>query len=240
MRRTLVIMAKAPIPGEVKTQLCPPLAAQSAALLHESFIRDAVEKAASVPDAEVVVAYSPRGTVRFFREIAPKADHYLCQRGSCISERISSCFERLADSQRSVVVMGADSPTLPARCLEIAFSLLDTGQADAVFGPTSSGGCYLVGLRSHHHELFGDVVWSGPNVARSSVRKAADMGLRTHPPAGVVRRRPPGRSGPPPRGTPRPHGGQAPLCPPHPRAHAFVRRARPALSPPRSPASRTD
>lgn len=180
MRRTLVIMAKAPIPGEVKTQLCPPLAAQSAALLHESFIRDAVEKAVSVPDAEVVVAYSPRGTVRFFREIAPKADHYLCQRGSCISERISSCFERLADSQRSVVVMGADSPTLPARCLEIAFSLLDTGQADAVFGPTSSGGCYLVGLRSHHHELFGDVVWSGPNVARSSVRKAADMGLRTH------------------------------------------------------------
>ena len=180
MRRTLVIMAKAPIVGKVKTRLCPPLGAQSAALLHESFIRDAFEKASSVPDAETVMAYGPRGTASFFRETACDADGYILQRGSHLGERISNCFDRLSERGRSVVVMGADSPTLPARCLELAFDVLDTGRADTVLGPTSGGGFYLVGLLSPQPKLFGDVVWSGPNVAAASVEKAKELGLRMH------------------------------------------------------------
>ena len=180
MRRTLVIMAKAPIPGQVKTQLCPPLGERSAALLYESFIRDTIEKASSVPDAEVVVAYTPRGTVSYFHETAPNADRYLLQKGSGLGERMSSCFERLSDSRRSVVITGADSPTLPARCLELAFDVLDTDRADVVFGPASDGRCYLVGLRAPAPDLFEDVIWTGPNAASSSARRARQMGLRVH------------------------------------------------------------
>jgi hypothetical protein len=153
---------------------------QSAALLHESFIRDAVEKASTVPDAQTVVAYGPRGTASFFHETACDVDAYMLQRGSGLGERLSNCFDRLTERGSSVVVMGADSPTLPARCLELAFDVLDTERADAVLGPTSGGGFYLVGLRSPQPKLFGDVVWSGPNVATSSAEKAKELGLRMH------------------------------------------------------------
>lgn len=173
-------MAKAPIVGKVKTDLCPPLGARSAALLHESFIRDAVEKASTVPDAEVVIAYTPRGTTPYFREVAPEADRYLLQKGNTPGERLSHCFERLSEPGRSVVVMSADSPTLPARCLEMAFGVLDTGRADAVIGPASERGYYLVGMRSHAPELLEKVVWSGPNAATSCAARARDLGLRVH------------------------------------------------------------
>lgn len=173
-------MAKAPIVGKVKTGLCPPLGPQSAAMLHESFIRDAVEKASTVPDAEVVVAYSPRGTAPYFREITPGADRYLFLRGDTPGERLSHCFEHLCGPDSSVIVMGSDAPTLPLRCIEMAFGVLDTGRADAVIGPASERGYYLVGLRSPVKELFEDVVWSGPNAIPGSASRARQMGLRVH------------------------------------------------------------
>ena len=179
MRRILAVMAKAPIPGGVKTRLCPLLGSEGAARLHECFVLDAVEKASSVPNAEVVVAYTPRGTLPLFRGAAPDLGRYFLQRGRNLGERMSYCFERLCGPGRAVVVMGADSPTLPARCLELAFDVLATGSADAVFGPASDGGYYLIGLLSAQPELFQGIAWGTSSVLDASLSRAKELGLRS-------------------------------------------------------------
>lgn len=176
MRRTLAVMAKAPIPAAVKTRLCPPLSLPIAARLHEQFILDVFEKASMVPDAELVVCYTPAAALSFFREAAPDAAGYILQKGENIGERMSHCFELLCEPGRSVAVIGTDSPTLPARYLELAFDVLTSGQVGVVFGP-SGGGCYLVGANSHCPELFRDIGRSSEEILEQSVERAAGLGL---------------------------------------------------------------
>lgn len=177
MRRTLVVMAKAPIPGEVKTRLCPPLGGRQCAQLHECFVLDALEKAAAVPDAELVISYAPAGTLSFFREAAPDARGYLLQKGKDLGKRLWHCLERVCEPGTAVVVMGADSPTLPVRCLELAFDALASGRVDVVFGPAGDGGYYLIGMTFPYPELFEGVNWSTPEVLEKSIERTAELGL---------------------------------------------------------------
>ncbi len=177
MRRTLVVMAKAPIPGEVKTRLCPPLDGRQCAQLHESFVLDTLEKASAVPDAELVISYAPAGMLSFFREAAPDADGYLLQKGKDLGKRLWHCLERVCEPGRAVVVIGADSPTLPVRCLELAFDALASGRVDVVLGPVSDGGYYLIGMTFPYPELFEGINWSTPEVLDKSIERTAELGL---------------------------------------------------------------
>ncbi len=132
-----------------------------------------------MPDAEIVVAYTPGGTLAFFRGAAPDVRRYVLQAGSDLGERMSYCFERLCGSNQAVVVVGTDLPTLPARCIELAFDVLATGSADAVFGPASDGGYYLIGLLSPEPRLFQGIEWSAASVLHASLRQARELKLRT-------------------------------------------------------------
>lgn len=177
MRRTLVVMAKAPIPGEVKTRLCPPLDPQTAAPLHECFVLDVLEKASAVPDVELVISYTPAGSRTFFQNAAPHAAGFLLQKGRDAGEQMGRCFRRLCQPGRAVVIIGTDCPTLPARGLELAFDALASGGVDFVIGPLSDGGCYLVGMTSLHPELFADMDWNATDVPEKSIEHAAELGL---------------------------------------------------------------
>jgi len=70
-RVALMIMAKAPQPGAVKTRLCPPLDAHHAARLYECFLRDKIEAVRSIDGTQPAIAYTPSGAERLFRELAP-------------------------------------------------------------------------------------------------------------------------------------------------------------------------
>jgi rSAM/selenodomain-associated transferase 1 len=177
MRRTIVVMAKAPIPGRVKTRLCPPLDLRTAARLHESFVLDVLEKAAAIPDTELVISYAPRGGLAYFRDAAPGARAYLLQEGRTLGGRMSRCFETLCEPGRAVALIGTDVPTLPARCLELAFDALASSLVDVVFGPASDGGYYSVAMTSVHPGLFQGISWTTPEVLAQSIEKAAELDL---------------------------------------------------------------
>lgn len=170
-------MAKAPIPGEVKTRLCPPLDLQTAARLHECFVLDVLEKASAVPDSELVVSYTPAGACSFFKIAAPEAARYMLQEGTDMRRRIAHCFRRLCEPERAVVIMGSDCPTLPALGLELAFDALASGRVNVVLGPSSNGGCYMIGMTSLHPKLFENMDWTSPDVVQKAVERAAELGL---------------------------------------------------------------
>ena len=180
MRPVCILMVKAPRAGAVKTRLSPPLSPAQAASLAACFARDALASIRrAVPD--VIVAYAPADGRAQLETLFPHDDlHWLEQRGDGLGARIESAAAHAdALGYGPVVLVGADSPTLPASFVARAVASLAAGEADIALGPTEDGGYYLVGLRRPAAGLFRNVEWSTPLVFRQTADNAARAGLRT-------------------------------------------------------------
>ncbi len=173
MPNALVIVAKAPVVGQVKTRLCPPLSAAEATELFRCFLVDTVARACMVPDMQVCLAFTPADSEALFRALLSFPLRYLPQRGNGLGERLVNIFaDLLHDGFTRVIIMDSDSPTLPTAYLQEAFALLGDPGNDAVFGPCSDGGYYLVGTRAVHRGLFENITWSTAAVLRETLAQA--------------------------------------------------------------------
>lgn len=155
-------MAKAPTAGAVKTRLQPHLTADSAAALAECFLLDTINKAESVKNQLLIVAYSPAAEREYFAgRFGNRKIVLIEQKGNDLGEKMLSAFEFAfaRNPDATVVMLGADSPTLPADFVEQAFEFLETN-SEAVLGPAADGGFYLIGLRKPDKRIFEFVRWS--------------------------------------------------------------------------------
>jgi uncharacterized protein len=150
--RTLVIMAKAPRPGRVKTRLTPSLPLQAITAFYRCLLDDTVALAQSLGDVEVAVM-CPASDVDELGCIVGDGMRVVAQKGEGLAAGLTSVFAQFASagSQR-VVAFNSDSPHLPASVLESAFEALLA--FDIVVGPTQDGGYYLVGAKATHPALF--------------------------------------------------------------------------------------
>lgn len=164
MPRTIIIMAKIPFAGSVKTRLQPFLSPEQCAELAAAFLRDTVKKAQTVC-INTILAYSPAVETNLLNEILPLDLLSIKQTGADLGERMSNAFdfvfERNSDS--AVVMIGTDSPTFPCEYIEQAFNFLESN-SDAVLGKSADGGFYLIGLRNSAPHIFADVKWSSAEV----------------------------------------------------------------------------
>ncbi len=180
----LVIFAKAPIPGQVKTRLCPPLTPDEAATLHGSFVLDTLERT-KVAAAKLklpidrYLACAPSVTHVFFKIMEERQGVKLIdQVGDDLGTRMNQAFQTVfAHGYRQVVLMGTDVPTLPLDHFKQALTSLEN--QDLVLGPAIDGGYYLIGLKRMAAELFADIPWSTDQVLRLTQEKAARIGLKT-------------------------------------------------------------
>jgi uncharacterized protein len=179
-RPVCIVMVKAPRAGAVKTRLAPPLSAAEAAALAGCFARDTLACVSSVV-RQVIVAYAPADGRAALEALLPAGNLlWLEQRGAGLGERLESAAAHAAAlGHGPVIIVGADSPTLPPSFVERAVGALDAGEADVALGPTEDGGYYLVGLRREAGGLFRDVAWSTPLAYRQTADNAARAGLRT-------------------------------------------------------------
>ena len=172
MKSALVMFAKTPLPGLVKTRLTPPLSAEEGADLYRCMLLDTIARSSSLP-VDAYIAYE--GDQLFFREQAPGVSLFP-QQGENLGTRLEMAFEKLtALGYRARVVIGTDAPDLPLSFLEEAFRLLEAGR-EVVFGPAEDGGYYLVGLSCASGTLFREIPWSGPEVLARSLERAAEDG----------------------------------------------------------------
>lgn len=178
MSSALAIFAKAPIVGQVKTRLCPPLSPEEATELYRCFLLDSVERACRLAAVDVYLAFTPTGSEPLFRQVLPFPVRYVPQRGASLGEREANVFADLLQvGYAHVVIVGSDIPTLPLTHLQQAFSLLTESQLDVVIGPSTDGGYYLLGARRLHHALFANIHWSTPTVFEETVAQARRAGL---------------------------------------------------------------
>lgn len=174
--RVLMIFARLPQPGKVKTRLSPPLSLKECAALYGCMLEDLLERL-SLPNIRRILFYDDEAGVReWFEERWPGLELHP-QRGGDLGVRMESAFgELFGEGCGSVVIVGSDSPDLPLSFIEEAFRLLEEG-ADAVFGPSDDGGYYLLGLREQRRELFSGIPWSSPETLVRSLERGREAGL---------------------------------------------------------------
>ncbi len=173
LANALVIFAKWPVPGQVKTRLCPPLQPEQAAELARCFLVDTVERVCSLKDVQVWLAFTPSDTEALFRELLPSSVRYLPQRGKDLGERELNVFvDLLGKGAACVAIMGSDIPSVPLASLQAAFALLKSPGCDVVFGPSRDGGYYFVGAKAVQPPLFENIEWSTEKVMEQTLRQA--------------------------------------------------------------------
>ena len=150
--RVLVIMAKAPRPGTVKTRLAPRLPLQAATAFYCCLLGDTLALVRSMGGVEIAIM-CPASDVNELACLAGQRTRVVAQKGEGLAAGLTSVFAHFAQGdQRRIIAFNSDSPHLPRSVLEEAFESLVAH--DMVVGPTQDGGYYLVGAKASHPTLF--------------------------------------------------------------------------------------
>jgi rSAM/selenodomain-associated transferase 1 len=168
----LGMFAKLWQPGQVKTRLAATLGPARAAAVQRLFLLTLAARFAGVADERVLV-FAPASAEPAFRAVVAGAWRLAPQAEGDLGARMRRFFDdNLARAQR-VVLIGSDSPDLPAEHLKEAFGSLES--RDVVLGPAADGGYYLVGAARRVPPIFDDIAWSTPEVwAQTMARLQAD------------------------------------------------------------------
>src|SRR5260221_8739938 len=150
--RTLVIMAKAPKPGMVKTRLTESLPSPAVTALYRCLLEDTLALATSLTSVDVAVM-CPESDQDELAHILGNTVQVVAQKGEGLAAGLTSVFRHFtAAGRQHVIAFNSDSPHLARPVLESAFEILATH--DVVVGPTHDGGYYLVGAKAVHPTLF--------------------------------------------------------------------------------------
>ncbi|MFJ6352828.1 TIGR04282 family arsenosugar biosynthesis glycosyltransferase [Streptomyces sp. NPDC054835] len=165
---SLLVIAKEPVPGRVKTRLTPPFTAREAAALAEAALTDTLAVAAATPaDRHVLVLDGAPGPW------LPPGFEVVPQSGGCLDERLAHAF---AACRGPALLIGMDTPQATPELLAPA---LDFDTCDAWFGPAADGGFWALGLADPDPDLLLGVPMSVPETGDVQYRRLRAAGLRT-------------------------------------------------------------
>ena len=175
----LVVVAKAPVPGEVKTRLYPKLTIDEATDLYRCFLQDRIKEIGRLTEIDLAISYTPEESKEYFSRFITNGFHLFPQRGKNLGERLSNIFkDKLADKYDAVSIIDSDTPDLPRYIVQQSFQLLMSNGVDAVFGPCDDGGYYLVAMRRPQPDLFQHIPWSTEAVLAATLERANAIGLK--------------------------------------------------------------
>lgn len=178
LKPALAVMGRAPVPGRVKTRLCPPLDPEQAAGFYECVMRDVLDELAPSTRWDTWLSYAERSR-DYFRQLPDRGVALLPQRGASLGERMHAVFVDLCHvGYRQVILVGSDIPTLKASSVRKACDFLQQGRSDVVLGPADDGGYYLIGLGRPEQRLFSGIAWSTASVLEQTLTRARQLELR--------------------------------------------------------------
>ncbi len=161
-QNALIVFAKPPVAGRVKTRLTELLTEREAAALYEAFLRDALAQYLHF-DADVRL-YVAGATEPLAAPVVPTAVSVFRQCGDGLGARMARAFRETFDAGYGrIVIIGTDHPTLPSGYLEAASEALEQPGADSI-GPSADGGYYLLGMNRWYPQLFEAMTYSHAEV----------------------------------------------------------------------------
>jgi len=175
----LLVFAKTPQPGKVKTRLLAAVPAEVAAALHEACIADTLRLVLKMRGCDVFL-FAAGGT-SYFRRLVKKQKsgarvRVLPQRGTDLGARMENAFRKyFSMGYRKVVVIGTDTPWMGTERLRRAFAELKAN--DVAIGPAEDGGYYLLGMRKMVPSIFRGIPWSTERVLKLTLKKIVALRL---------------------------------------------------------------
>jgi uncharacterized protein len=168
----MMVIAKTPVVGRVKTRLCPPLSLEQACDVAWACLLDTLDIAALVPASRHVLVLDGEPG-----KWIPERFEVLAQRGDGLAERLAAAF---ADVNDAGVVIAMDTPQVSAEHLSAGLTALDAG-ADAVLGLAADGGYWMIGLRRDVDPVavFNNVPMSTSETGQAQRSQLEALGLRT-------------------------------------------------------------
>jgi hypothetical protein len=179
MNKSLIIFAREPLPGRVKTRLAQVIGDQAATDFYAAMLEDTLEQASRLASVQPLMFWSLENSRMPILKHYPQLPMY-AQQGNDLGERMATAFEQVFNNNCSpCCIIGTDSPDLPSKYVLQAFEQLERNETDVVFGPAEDGGYYLIGLRQNCPGLFDSIPWSTSLVLEKNLRQAKRLGLRT-------------------------------------------------------------
>jgi hypothetical protein len=172
---TLLVIAKEPAPGRVKTRLCPPCSRGQAAALAAAALRDTLDVVARTPAVRRVLVFDGHRGERW----CPPGFELIPQRGGGLAERLACAF---VDVGEPALLVGMDTPQLTRALLVDGIDALARPDVDAVLGPAEDGGYWSVGLKRAQAAaaVFAGIPMSEPWTCAAQRARLDRLGLRTH------------------------------------------------------------
>src|ERR1700728_3413998 len=170
----VIVIAEAPAPDRVDDWLSPPLPPQQAALVAEAALADTLDVVAAAPVTRRVLALDGAPG-----DWLPVGFRVFGQRGGGLDERLAAAFaDAYAVAPLPMVLIGTDTPQVTVDMLADAVASLESGEADAVFGPSTDGGFWLLGLRRPDRSLLAGVPMADQDPGRVLLERLDGAGLR--------------------------------------------------------------
>jgi rSAM/selenodomain-associated transferase 1 len=167
---TVVVMAKEPVPGRVKTRLCPPCTTEEAATLASAALEDTMQAVGATSCTTRVLALDGC--------LAPWARpgwSLLPQTGGDLAARLGAAAGSVAAPS---LLIGMDTPQVTPAMLDDACTRLQAPGVDAVLGLADDGGYWAIGFRARRPGAFDGVAMSTPDTGRQQLTRLEDLGLR--------------------------------------------------------------
>jgi len=173
--RKLVIMAKAPRPGSVRTRLAKTLPLPAVTELYLCLLNDTIALAHALDRVDGALM-CPAYDVEDLSRAVAQAVRSVPQTGQGLTAGLASVFAHSTyPGHQRVIAFNSDSPHLPASVLDSAFDLLKT--RDLVVGPTHDGGYYLVGAKAPHPGLFSNDGMGTANALQALLTRALELSV---------------------------------------------------------------
>lgn len=189
--RALVVLAREPEEGKVKSRLNRDLSTHDTFELYQAFVLDTLQMVLSAEAGHLYIACLANGPKTHLNELIQNLSAELKgkkreslkeklvlidQKGKHLGERLDKTFRQVFhEGYKEVVVIGIDSPSLPKKSLDRAFKILH--KKDVVLGPTLDGSYYLIGLKRPCPALFEGIPWETGMVYKETVGRLQKLGL---------------------------------------------------------------
>ncbi len=165
IKGALLVFTRAPVPGQTKTRLIPLLGAQGAAEFHETVLSETLANAKASMFETVEIWCEPDINHPFLQQCSLNFSCALTvQHGNNLGEKMHNATNETLATYNFVVLIGCDCPAISTDILNQSYQALSNGK-DAVLGPSSDGGYYLIGLKKPNPDIFQDMSWGEGDVA---------------------------------------------------------------------------
>jgi len=179
MRRdVLILFAKLPQAGEVKTRLGRSIGMENAANIYREFAEHAfgIAEELSFMGVETHLCYEPTVDEETIRAWVHRSFSFAPQQGATLGQRMYNAFRKvIEEGAKKAVIIGTDVPELQSTNVAEAFASLD--ENDIVVGPSADGGYYLLGMKAPLKELFDGIQWSTDTVFKATIARITDLKL---------------------------------------------------------------